>query len=116
MVRAAEEGQATKFDWPRITWILVFQYPVTELIAVIILEATEAADDYCTTSMSPKFGHIWVEIIRSLGVGLAVTSILRYYKRMKSRMSVRRGLAKLVSFKAIVFLHFIQTVSLAVVR
>ena len=110
-VKNAHEGERLDFDWPRITWIMVFQFPVTELVAVIIQEATEAAGAYCVQSLSPRFGHLWVTIISSLGVGLAVVSILRFYGRMKNRMKVRRGLAKLVCFKLIVFLRFIQTVS-----
>ncbi|KAK5122278.1 hypothetical protein LTR85_004189 [Meristemomyces frigidus] len=107
-IKDADEGNRLGFDWPQITWLFVFQYPVTELISVIILEATEAADDYCSQSLSPKYGHLWAMLISSVGVGCAVGAILKYYGRMKGMMKVRRGLAKLVCFKLIVFLRFVQ--------
>lgn len=89
----------------------MFQYPITEIIAVIVLEATEAAGTYCLSSLKPKFGHLWVQLIRLAGVVLAAMTIIRFYKRMKVLMKARRGAIKLFSFKGFIFLHFIQTVS-----
>ncbi|KAK5131549.1 hypothetical protein LTR08_000876 [Meristemomyces frigidus] len=108
-VKAAEEGTTLGFDWPQIIWVFVFQYPITELVSVLILEATEAANDFCSQSLSPKYGHLWVMLISSVGVGVAVVSIFRFYGRMKGMMKVRRGLAKLVCFKALVLIRFLQT-------
>lgn len=110
-IKAVEEGNVQNFDWPRITWIFVFQYPLTELLSIVILEATEAAGVYCVQSLAPKYGHLWVQIISSVGVGAAVLAILRFYGHMKNRMKVRQGMAKLVCFKLIVFLRFVQSVS-----
>ncbi|KAK4541397.1 hypothetical protein LTR36_007998 [Oleoguttula mirabilis] len=107
-VKDADEGTRLGFDWPQITWLFVFQYPVTELIATIILEVTEALDDFCSQSLSPQYGHLWQLLISSVGVGCAVGAILKYYGRMKAMMKVRRGLAKLVCFKLIVFVRFVQ--------
>nr|XP_023907875.1 transmembrane protein 184A-like [Quercus suber] len=78
-VKAAEEGTEVSFDWPRLTWIFVFQYPLTEMLSIIILEATQAAGRYCEQSLNPKFGHLWVTIISSVGVAGAVLSILRFH-------------------------------------
>ena len=111
-VKEAEE-KASGFDWPRLTWIFVFQLPLTEILAVLILEVTEAANRYCLSSLSPAFGHFWVEIIKSVGLTFAVTALLRFYGRMKSLMKVRKGLAKFGLFKLIVFLHFVQAVCLS---
>lgn len=110
-VKAAEEGKIQDFDWPRISWIFVFQYPLTELLSIVILEATEAAGRYCVQSLNPKYGHLWVQIISSIGVGAAVLAILRFYGHMKNRLKVRRSMSKLVCFKLIVFLRFVQSVS-----
>lgn len=110
-VKASDETSGQNFDWPRITWIFVFQYPIVEILSIIILEATEAAGVYCVQSLNPKFGHIWVQVISSIGVGAAVISILRFYGRMKNRMKVRRGLSKLLCFKLIVGIRFLQSVS-----
>lgn len=113
MEHAATVTDAKGGAWARLSWIYVFQFPLTELLSVIVLEATVATGSYCESSLSPRFGHVWVMIISTLGVVLAMMSIFRFYKRTKPVMKARRGLAKLVCFKGIVFLRFIQTVRLA---
>ncbi|KAK0252085.1 hypothetical protein B0A54_07788 [Friedmanniomyces endolithicus] len=105
--RAAEETTVS-FDWVRVGYIFVFQYPITEIFCVILIESTEATGTYCSYSLYPYFGHIWVEIIQSLGIGACVIAILVFRGNMKQRMKVRRGLAKLVCFKIIVFIRFAQ--------
>ncbi len=75
---------------------------------MILIESTEATGTYCSYSLYPYFGHIWVEIIQSLGIGACVIAILVFRGNMKQRMKVRRGLAKLVCFKIIVFIRFAQ--------
>jgi hypothetical protein len=106
-----EAGTKGKTNWPRNTWLAVFQYPMVEVIAIIILEATEATDTYCSSSLRPRYGHFWFMVIHSVGIAVAVLSIFRFYGRMKALMRARRGLAKLTCFKAIVGVRFIQTVS-----
>lgn len=109
-VKMAEEGKTSNTDWPRITWILVFQYPILEFIAVVICEVTEAQGVYCVQSLSPHFGHLWVQILSCIGVMVCLLALIRFYGRMKKQIKVRRGLAKLVCIKLIVFLRFVQSV------
>lgn len=111
-----EPGTKGKGSWPKTTWLLVFQYPVVEIISIIILEATEAAGTYCASSLRPRYGHFWSMLIHTLGIVAAVLSIFRFYGRMKALMKARRGLAKLTCFKAIVGLRLIQTVSITKVH
>lgn len=109
MKQAEETETPEDSKWPKFSWIAVFQFPVTDILAIIILEATEASGTYCLSSLSPKYGHIWSQIIRSVGVGAAVLAIFRFYGRMKKLMKARRGFAKLVCFKLIVGIRFLQT-------
>ena len=112
-VHAADESDSKlDFDWPRLTWIFVFQFPVVNAISAVITEGTELAGTYCNGNFNPKFGYLWATIIQSLTLGAAVTSVLRFYKRMKRRIKARRGLAKLIGFKATVSLMWIQQVRL----
>lgn len=103
--------KAKEGNWPKLGWVLVFQYPITETVALIILEATEAAEIYCSESLKPEFGHLWYSLISTIGVALCVMAIFRFYGRMKRLMKARRGMWKLLCFKGIVFLRFVQTVS-----
>lgn len=97
----AQEEQASNFDWPRISWIFVFQYPVVEVLAVAIREITEVAGTYCSSSLSPRFGHLWVLLLSTLAIGPCVLAIFRFRGRMKNLMKVRRGMAKLVAVSTI---------------
>jgi hypothetical protein len=106
-----EAGAKREGNWPRNTWIAVFEYPIVEVVAIIILEATEATDTYCSSSLSPRYGHFWALVIHSVGIAVAVISIVRFYSSMKVLMKARRGLAKLTCFKTIFAVRFIQTVS-----
>ncbi|KAK3112050.1 hypothetical protein LTR53_012071 [Teratosphaeriaceae sp. CCFEE 6253] len=106
-VKAAEEI-GSNFDWPRISYIFVFQYPNVEILCVMIIEASEATGTYCTNSLDPWFGHLWVQILQSIGIGFCVVAILKFRGNMKQRMKVRRGLAKLGAFKIIVAIRFMQ--------
>jgi hypothetical protein len=54
-------------NWPKVTWITVFQYPVMETLSLLILIGSTAAGTYCAASMRPRFGHFWATIIRTVG-------------------------------------------------
>lgn len=106
-VKAAEERE-TKFNWPKISWIFVFQYPIVEFLCIVVQEATQATGDYCLDSLNPKYAHLWVEVIESVSISFCVISILKFYGHMKRLMKARRGLSKLAAFKIIVFIRFAQ--------
>lgn len=106
-VKAAEETPTT-FNWPKLGWIFIFQYPVVEILCVAVQEATEATGHYCLNSLSPQFAHIWIEVVESVSIGACVYCILAFRNRMKRLMKVRRGLSKLACFKIIVFIRFMQ--------
>ena len=113
-VRAAYEGEERfKFDWPRLTWIMVFQFPVINAISTLITEVTEVEGTYCNGNFNPKFGYLWATVIQSITLGAAIAAIWRFYKRMTKRLRARRGLAKLVGFKALVGLIWTQQVLLS---
>lgn len=92
-------------------YIFVYQYCIICPIVLIAQDASVAAGTFCYGSMQPHYVNFWVTIIRTISVGAAVITIFRYYKTEKSILSARRGGKKLLCFKLIVFLDFVQTVS-----
>lgn len=104
----AQEEKATGFAWPKISWIFVFQYPIVMTLCLIIEESTLVTGHYCENSLSPKFAHIWVQIFSSISIGACVLAILRFRGHMKGLMSTKRGLSKIVLFKAVVGVRFLQ--------
>lgn len=109
---AQREGNGQAGGWPKLSWVLVFQYPVSQTLAIAVLEGTTAAGTYCATSFKPKFGHLWFMVLSTLGLVLCFITVLKFYRMIKVILKARRGASKLFMFKGIVGLRFIQTVSL----
>ena len=113
LIKVTEKGRKRdKANWPMLTWIAVFQLPITESVAYTIEVATEATGNFCPSSMRPRFGNFWVTLIRMIGVVTCFVSIIRFYGRMKTLMKVRRAVTKLTTLKGVVFVYLIQNVSL----
>ncbi|KAI9754079.1 MAG: exosome nuclease subunit [Chaenotheca gracillima] len=100
-------GNLFRFNW---AWIMVFQYTVVKPILVIAQDASIAAGTYCATSRNIHFAHIWIVIFDSISSALAVVAVFRFYARCKKMMGDRKPLTKLLCFKAIVFLCWIQSI------
>ena len=108
--------QGGSLKWLRLKWFFVFSYPLTILITTVAEEVTQGYGAYCTTSLSPKYAHLWILIIENVGVTFAVTSILQFYARVKRfpEFARHKPLLKLLSFKLIVFVNFIQSIIFSV--
>ncbi|KAL1617169.1 hypothetical protein SLS54_007946 [Diplodia seriata] len=90
------------------TWIMVFQYPVVKTILIIAEEASIATGTYCAASNSVHFGHIWITLLGNISLAACFLTIVRFYAANKHLMLVHKPLAKLASFKLIVFVIFLQ--------
>jgi hypothetical protein len=87
-----------------------FQFPCVALLLLIVTVITQAVGTFCETSNKIYFAHIWVIILTILSTIVAIMSILRFYKVLKPTINNRKPLSKLLAFKAIVFLSFVQEV------
>lgn len=90
-----------------------FQFPIVQIVVALATAATQAIGIYCGTSNKLYFAHIWLTIIKGASTAFAVMGILKFYKPLKPQIKHRGVISKLVAFKGIVFLNFIQTVSLS---
>lgn len=98
--------------WYSIKVFAVFGYLVVDILMTIVIEITMAVGNYCETSWSPKYSHIWTFIITNFFLGWAITCIVNFYGRFSKdpEFSVHKPGMKLVSFKLIVFINFIQSI------
>ena len=97
-------------------FITVFTNVVINIICFIAEEASLAAGTYCATSLKPYFANLWITIITNVSITVAVLAVLNLYKRLKPipDFSQHKPLLKLISFKLIVFLNFIQGIVFSV--
>ncbi|KAI0072425.1 DUF300-domain-containing protein [Panus rudis PR-1116 ss-1] len=91
----------------------VLQYcvvrPLTTLIAVIL----DYAGLYCEDSWSPGWGHIYITVVVSLSVTIAMYCLIQLYVCVSDRLKPQKPLLKLFAIKAVVFLTFWQATVLS---
>lgn len=105
-----------KLLWYRQKWVAIFQYPVLSLIIGIVTDITEAVGVYCDNSFSPQFANLWTFIVSNVSVTIAVTSILVMFLHLKKHIAGRKPLAKLIVFKLVVGLSFVQGILFTILR
>ncbi|TVY40956.1 Transmembrane protein [Lachnellula occidentalis] len=85
----------------------VFQLPIAMLLQLIVTDITQAVGVYCEESNKLYFAKIWV-CDHSQCTSLAILSVLKFYKVTKDVTKPRKPLSKLLAFKAIIGLSFLQ--------
>ncbi|KAH7136015.1 organic solute transporter Ostalpha-domain-containing protein [Dendryphion nanum] len=97
--------------WFNRTYAVVLQFPLTKILSCIVEITTQAAGVYCNNSLSPKHAHFWVQVFDIFIIGGAVSAIIRFWGRLKADFDPgHHALAKLVSFKSIILLQFLQDI------
>ncbi|KAJ5149524.1 hypothetical protein N7448_001102 [Penicillium atrosanguineum] len=103
-------------EWFRKRWIAIFQYPVVATLVAIVTDITQAANIYCLDSSKAYFAHIWLTVISTVSVASAVISVLAFYRALSTQLNSRQPLAKLLSFKLIVGLSFLERIIFTILR
>lgn len=83
--------------------------PLTTFAAIIM----NMIGIYCEASWSPRFGSVWILIIVSLSVTVAMYCLIQFYLSISDRIKQHRPILQLFSIKAIIFLMFWQTAFLS---
>lgn len=66
---------------------------------------------YCINTLDPHYAHLWCEIINILAIMLAAPHVIRFERRMKQNINTKyQPGVKLWTFKAFVFLQFVQVI------
>ncbi|KAJ5594916.1 uncharacterized protein N7459_001124 [Penicillium hispanicum] len=113
----SRNGQTTDgLTWLQRTWFCVLQYPVVNFIVAIAQCITQAAGIYCLESQNRHFAHLWLNIIQIISTGVAVMAILGFYKNLKSYMTEYKPLMKLLAFKLIVGLVFLEKIIFTILQ
>lgn len=109
--RQGQNGPANGLHWYRRMWLMIFQYPFIQLLISVVTDITEAKAVYCLTSSSSHFAHLWLNLVHSISLPMAVLSCLRLCTALKKQLAHHKPLAKLFAFKLLVGLTFIVQVS-----
>lgn len=92
----------------------MYFYFIVSIIMAIVELITQAAKIYCEWSFSPKFAHFWVVIIQNVVLPVGVLAVVQFYIRMNMEPHVKshHPTLKILAFKGILLLNFLQAVSL----
>ncbi|KAL4266333.1 DUF300-domain-containing protein [Pleurotus pulmonarius] len=92
----------------------VLQYCVLRPLTTLIAVALDYMGLYCESSWSPGWGHIYIVIIVSLSVTIAMYCLIQLYVPVAEQLAPHKPLLKLFAVKAVVFLTFWQATFLSV--
>ncbi|KAJ5636861.1 uncharacterized protein N7484_010174 [Penicillium longicatenatum] len=114
--KKGNKAPLTGLEWFRKQWIAIFQYPVVALLTSLATDFTQVAGVYCLDSNKVYFAHLWLTIITSVSIAFAVISVLTFYRTLKSHLASHKPLSKLLAFKLIVGLTFLERIIFTILR
>ncbi|KAJ9639538.1 hypothetical protein H2199_006573 [Coniosporium tulheliwenetii] len=93
---------------PQIIWFCVFQYCLIRVACTVVSVFTQWMALYCDSSLSPHFAHLWIFIVESISVTIAMLCLVQFYYQLKQDLVSHSPFLKLLSIKLVVFLCFWQ--------
>ncbi|KAL9106403.1 MAG: hypothetical protein Q9227_008545 [Pyrenula ochraceoflavens] len=114
--RKGRVKEASALNVYRKWWIAIFQFPVVTFVCAIATDITQAANIYCEGSLKPHFANLWILIVKSVSVSVAVIAVLKMYGMMKAQFGHHKPLAKLAAFKGIISLNFLEQIIFAILN
>ncbi|KAJ5093725.1 hypothetical protein N7456_009586 [Penicillium angulare] len=97
-------------SWLKLSYYCTLQYPIVIFFCAIGQSVAQALDRYCLDSNAPAFAHIWLELIQNVSVTIAINAVIRFYANTKNYMKEHKPLMKLLSFKLMVGLIFLEQI------
>ncbi|MCJ1250706.1 hypothetical protein MMC30_007934 [Trapelia coarctata] len=90
------------------------KYPEAPTILAAVTDITQAVGVFCPNSNALQFAHIWITIIHAISAALAIIAVMFFTKRLEHRLPGQRIMAKLIAFKVIILLDFIQGLAFSI--
>ncbi|ORY15136.1 organic solute transporter Ostalpha-domain-containing protein [Clohesyomyces aquaticus] len=94
--------------WFNIVWIAIFQYCFIRVAFTIVAVTTQAFGLYCSSSMDPRYSHIWVITMEGLSVTVAMFCLIQFYVQLKGDLAPYRPFLKVLCIKLVIFFCFWQ--------
>ncbi|KAL9931438.1 hypothetical protein V8E36_009724 [Tilletia maclaganii] len=101
-----------KFLW--LMKICILQYAIFRPLCTILTVGMEYMGVYCLASWMPWFGHLWMALIITISVSIAMYCVVQFYLPISEELKPYDPVLKFLAVKAVVFLTFWQESFLAV--
>jgi hypothetical protein len=92
-----------------VIWVCIFQYCFIRVFFTIVAVITEAFNLYCLESLSPAFSHVWIMVIESIAVSVAMYCLIQFYIQIRQDIRQHKPLLKITAIKLVIFLSFWQS-------
>ncbi|KAL1851178.1 hypothetical protein Plec18170_006502 [Paecilomyces lecythidis] len=93
----------------KVIWTGVFQYCLVRVLMTIVAVATQTVGLYCEESLNPAFSHVWVLVLESICVSIAMYCLVQFYIQISKDVKQYKVFLKILSIKLVIFLSFWQT-------
>ncbi|KAH8884808.1 putative DUF300 domain protein, partial [Thozetella sp. PMI_491] len=100
--------------WFNIIWIGIYHYCFIRVAMTITAVVTQYFGKYCESSNSPVFAHIWVLVVESIAVFIAMYCVIQFYIQLKVPLAVHRPFLKVLAIKLVIFLSFWQSFAISI--
>ncbi|CAI7625221.1 unnamed protein product [Penicillium crustosum] len=97
-------------SWLKSTWFFVLQYPIVTFILAIAQSITQAQGTFCLEGNKVYFAHLWITIISIISLAMAMINIIGFHSNLKSYMEGQKPMMKLLAFKMVVGLEFLEQI------
>jgi hypothetical protein len=95
--------------WFNLVYIGIFQFSVTRPLFTIVAAVLEAQDRYCSSSLRPEDGHLWIVLLEGTSIIIAMYFLVQFYTQLKEDIAPHKAFLKLLCIKLVMFLCFWQT-------
>ncbi|KAI8865675.1 DUF300-domain-containing protein [Ramicandelaber brevisporus] len=107
------------FDPARPSFLLklkwgVLQYSIIRPLTTIVTVVLHALGYYCPSSMSPRYGHLYIAAIVFISVSIALYALLLLYTLVKDDIKSHRPFLKFMCIKMVIFFTFWQATLLSI--
>ncbi|KAI1877479.1 hypothetical protein JX265_003487 [Neoarthrinium moseri] len=100
--------------WFNIVWIGIYHYCFIRVAMTITAVVTQYFDRYCESSNNPVFAHIWVLVVESIAVTIAMYCVIQFYVQLKEPLAEHKPFLKVLAIKLVIFLSFWQSSAISV--
>ncbi|KAL1889315.1 hypothetical protein Sste5346_008970 [Sporothrix stenoceras] len=104
---------ASGLTWFNIVWIGIYQYCFIRVAMTITAVVTQYFGRYCESSNSPVFSHVWILVIESIAVTIAMYFVIQFYIQMKTPLAEHQPFMKVLAIKLVIFLSFWQSTAIS---
>ncbi|KAF8850591.1 DUF300-domain-containing protein [Acephala macrosclerotiorum] len=95
--------------WFNVIWAGIYQYCFIRVTMTITAVVTQYFNKYCESSNSPVFAHIWILIIESIAVSIAMYMVIQFYVQLRTDLKPYNPFLKVLAIKLVIFLSFWQS-------